>query len=193
MGLKSRVNKKLFVLDTNVLMHDPAALFCFEEHDIFIPTVVLEELDRGKKGLSEVACNVRQISRFLDELMPDANAEDISDGLLLVNALVRNDDSDAGHLFFQTQLHACHLRVVDDVLGPEGGLGSPAVDHDVTVLSGEVGDDGRWVAGASLGQQSLTGERHGAQHHLRRARTSPRSGPGCAGRPPPSRGFGLHL
>ena len=44
--------RRLFVLDTNVLMHDPTALFRFEEHDIFLPMVVLEELDNGKKGLS---------------------------------------------------------------------------------------------------------------------------------------------
>ncbi|KKN26446.1 hypothetical protein LCGC14_0874710 [marine sediment metagenome] len=61
--------KRLFILDTNVLMHDPTALFRFDEHDIYLPMVVLEELDRGKKGLSEVSRNVRQVSRFLDELL----------------------------------------------------------------------------------------------------------------------------
>ena len=61
--------KRLFVLDTNVLMHDPTALFRFQEHDIFLPMVVLEEMDRSKKGVSEVARNVRQVSRFLDELI----------------------------------------------------------------------------------------------------------------------------
>ena len=63
------MSRRVFVLDTNVLMHDPTALFRFQEHDIFIPMVVLEELDAGKKGVSEVARNVRQVSRFLDELM----------------------------------------------------------------------------------------------------------------------------
>jgi PhoH-like ATPase len=42
--------KRLFVLDTNVLMHDPTALFRFQEHDIYLPMVVLEELDR-QEGL----------------------------------------------------------------------------------------------------------------------------------------------
>ena len=56
------------------MMHDPSAIFRFEEHDIFIPMTVLEELDAGKKGLSEAARNVRQVSRFLDELM--ANSSD---------------------------------------------------------------------------------------------------------------------
>ncbi len=64
--------KRLFVLDTNVLMHDPTALFRFDEHDIFLPMVVLEELDKGKKGLSEVSRNVRQVTRFLDELLLQA-------------------------------------------------------------------------------------------------------------------------
>ena len=69
--------KRLFVLDTNVLMHDPTALFRFDEHDIFLPMVVLEELDRGKKGLSEVSRNVRQVSRFLDDLMLQATHEEM--------------------------------------------------------------------------------------------------------------------
>jgi PhoH-like ATPase len=64
--------RRIFVLDTNVLMHDPAAIFRFEEHDVVIPMIVLEELDAGKKGVSEAARNVRQVSRFLDELMASA-------------------------------------------------------------------------------------------------------------------------
>ena len=60
---------KLFVLDTNVLMHDPTSLFRFEEHDIYLPILTLEELDNNKKGVTEVARNARQASRFLDELV----------------------------------------------------------------------------------------------------------------------------
>src|SRR5512146_1661485 len=63
--------RRLYVLDTNVLMHDPTAIFRFQEHDIFLPMVVLEELDAGKKGVSEAARNVRQVSRFLDDMMRD--------------------------------------------------------------------------------------------------------------------------
>jgi len=62
-------HRKLFVLDTNVLLHDPNALFQFQEHDIFLPMIVLEELDHQKKGMSEVARNARQVSRFLDGLI----------------------------------------------------------------------------------------------------------------------------
>ena len=64
---------KLFVLDTNVLLHDPTALFRFEEHDIFLPMVVLEELDAHKKGASEIARNARQVSRQLDLLVAHAD------------------------------------------------------------------------------------------------------------------------
>ena len=60
---------KLFVLDTNVLMHDPMCLFRFEEHDVFLPMIVLEELDGHKKGMTEVARNARQTSRSLDALV----------------------------------------------------------------------------------------------------------------------------
>ena len=67
MSKTPKSDRRLFILDTNVLMHDPTAIFGFQEHDIFLPMVVLEELDAAKKGLSEVARNVRQVSRFLDE------------------------------------------------------------------------------------------------------------------------------
>ncbi len=65
---------KLFVLDTNVLMHDPTSLFRFEEHDIFLPMMTLEELDNNKKGMSEVARNARQASRFLDDIVSGCRA-----------------------------------------------------------------------------------------------------------------------
>ena len=70
---------KIFVLDTNVLMHDPTSLYRFEEHDLFIPIMTLEELDDHKKGMSEIARNARQVSRMLDELL--AFADDIDDGI----------------------------------------------------------------------------------------------------------------
>ncbi|MDP1606313.1 MAG: PhoH family protein [Rhodocyclaceae bacterium] len=65
---------KLFVLDTNVLMHDPLSLFRFEEHDIYVPMMTLEELDANKKGMSEVARNARQTSRLLDEIVSSCEA-----------------------------------------------------------------------------------------------------------------------
>jgi len=59
--------KKIFVIDTNVLLHDPRAIFSFEENDVIIPIVVIEELDKFKKGIDEIGRNARQVSRFLDE------------------------------------------------------------------------------------------------------------------------------
>ncbi len=59
--------KKIFVLDTNVLLHDPRAIFSFEENDVIIPIVVIEELDKFKKGIDETGRNARQVSRILDE------------------------------------------------------------------------------------------------------------------------------
>ncbi len=95
-------NKRLFVFDTNVLMHDPTSLFRFQEHDIFIPMVVLEELDRGKKGLSEVARNVRQVSRFIDNLMTQYD-NGIEDGVpLMLDGYLDNTKEASGRLFFQT-------------------------------------------------------------------------------------------
>ena len=64
--------RQIFVLDTNVLMHDPGAIYRFQEHDVFLPMVVLEELDAAKKGVSEVARNVRQVTRMLDDLIEEA-------------------------------------------------------------------------------------------------------------------------
>src|SRR5678815_5491719 len=61
-------SSRLFVLDTNVLMHDPTSLFRFEEHDVYIPIAILEELDNHKKGMSEVSRNARQASRYLGEI-----------------------------------------------------------------------------------------------------------------------------
>ena len=95
---------KTFVLDTNVLMHDPSSLFRFEEHDVFLPMMTLEELDNHKKGMSEVARNVRQVTRSLDALIDAISGEvgvkaKIGEGIPL-NALGHKDAS--GRLYFQT-------------------------------------------------------------------------------------------
>jgi PhoH-like ATPase len=103
---KSRV-RKLFVLDTNVLMHDPASLFRFEEHDLYLPMGTLEELDSNKKGLSDVARNARQASRFLDEIVSakggdiGGKAGDIAGGLPIRTR--DNGPSAGGRLFLQTE------------------------------------------------------------------------------------------
>ena len=95
---------KLFVLDTNVLMHDPMSLFRFEEHDVFLPMITLEELDGHKKGMSEVARNARQVSRELDALASFTSADGTLDNTQGI-ALAKTGHKDAGgKLFFQTML-----------------------------------------------------------------------------------------
>ena len=91
---------RLFVLDTNVLLHDPTSLFRFEEHDIYLPMIVLEELDAHKKGMTEVARNARQISRTLDQLAAIAGELAMEKGLAL-DAIGHRTAT--GRLFFQTQ------------------------------------------------------------------------------------------
>ncbi|HEY0974237.1 MAG TPA: PhoH family protein [Solimonas sp.] len=103
--------RKIFVLDTNVLLHDPSSIFRFEEHDLYIPMVVLEELDAAKKGTSEVARNARQVSRFLDELMQDKNHAQIEKGLTLPGTHGplngkgngKSGEPATGKLYFQTR------------------------------------------------------------------------------------------
>jgi PhoH-like ATPase len=91
---------KLFVLDTNVLMHDPMCLFLFEEHDVYLPMIVLEELDSHKKGMTEVARNARQTSRSLDALAATLGS-DMKLGLPLNGT---GHIEAQGKLFFQTQI-----------------------------------------------------------------------------------------
>ena len=57
-------NRKLFVLDTNILLHEPFAIFSFQEHDVVIPMTVLEELDRIKDSKRDVARDARIAIRY---------------------------------------------------------------------------------------------------------------------------------
>ena len=94
---------KLFVLDTNVLMHDPTSVFHFEEHDVYLPMLTLEELDANKKGMTEVARNARQASRFLDELVTaqaTRGGQSIAQGISLRE---KSGGAATGRLFLQTE------------------------------------------------------------------------------------------
>ncbi|HEU0276437.1 MAG TPA: PhoH family protein [Rhodanobacteraceae bacterium] len=95
---------RIYALDTNVLLHDPTALFRFEEHDVFIPMTVLEELDEKKQGISEVARNARQASRFLNELIERNNSHGIANGLPLAqpDGVKLRSGNARGRLYFQT-------------------------------------------------------------------------------------------
>ncbi|WP_295009310.1 PhoH family protein [uncultured Dechloromonas sp.] len=90
---------KIFVLDTNVLMHDPSCLYRFEEHDVFLPIMTLEELDNHKKGMSEIARNARQASRTLDEMLAHDDV-DIDEGIDLYGP---SSKLASGRLYLQTE------------------------------------------------------------------------------------------
>lgn len=91
---KSQHEKKLYVLDTNVLMHEPESIYKFEEHSVFIPLRVLEELDAHKRGQNEIARNARQAHRYLDELLSTIDIDQLSAGIAL--------GKEGGKLLFQT-------------------------------------------------------------------------------------------
>jgi len=132
---------KLFVLDTNVLMHDPMSLFRFEEHDIFLPMIVLEELDGHKKGMTEVARNARQASRTLDALA-GAKGADIATGLKLDTTGHREA---GGSLFFQTQTLSNTLpsslpqgKADNQILGVVQALRDQHAPREVVLVSKDI-------------------------------------------------------
>ena len=69
-----------YVLDTNVLLHDPKSIFVFEEHQVIIPLAVLREIDKFKRDSTELGANARRVSRYLDKL---STRGDIKEGVLL--------------------------------------------------------------------------------------------------------------
>mgnify|MGYP001627035811 CR=1 FL=1 len=133
--------RRLFVLDTNVLMHDPTCLFRFEEHDIYLPMIVLEELDNNKKGMSEVARNARQASRTLDALAATVRG-DIRDGVALT-ALGHREAT--GTLFFQTEPFAhplpdgiAHGKADNQILVVVQALKRLHPERDVVLVSKDI-------------------------------------------------------
>ncbi len=116
----AKTSTKLFVLDTNVLMHDPTSVFRFEEHDIFLPIVTLEELDNNKKGVSEVARNARQASRFLDEIVSKPGG-DITAGMSLQRY---EADAATGRLYLQTE-------AINDILPASLPIGMGKTDNQI--------------------------------------------------------------
>ncbi|HJV68065.1 PhoH family protein [Ideonella sp.] len=132
---------KLFVLDTNVLMHDPMSLFRFEEHDIYLPMITLEELDGHKKGMSEVSRNVRQVSRELDALAADSKLDPTA-GI----ALAKTGHREAGgKLFFQTTLREIKLpaglpqgKADNQILGVVQSLREELKGREVVLVSKDI-------------------------------------------------------
>ena len=146
MGRKHASGRRVFVLDTNVLMHDPAAIFRFQEHDVYLPMVVLEELDGAKKGVSEVARNVRQASRFLDELVDGTDRHGIEHGIEL--PAPENAGAGApgrGRLFFQTRTYPDGLpeslpgsRLDNSILATARALQAERQDAAVILVSKDI-------------------------------------------------------
>lgn len=132
---------KLFVLDTNVLMHDPTSLFRFEEHDVYLPMMTLEELDNHKKGMSEVARNARTVSRSLDALV--AGTEGSMDTGIPLSKLGNRDAR--GHLFFQTRLAHITLpaglpqgKADNQILGVVRALQEQYPERQVVLVSKDI-------------------------------------------------------
>ena len=132
---------KLFVLDTNVLMHDPMCLFQFEEHDIYLPMIVLEELDSHKKGMTEVARNARQTSRSLDALAAEPGT-DMKQGLPLSTT---GHIEARGKLYFQTQVMDVSLPISlpqgkadNQILGVVQALGKLHAPREVVLVSKDI-------------------------------------------------------
>ena len=131
----------LFVLDTNVLMHDPSSLFRFSEHDLFLPMTTLEELDNHKKGMTEVARNARTVSRSLDQLV--AGTSGTLDNGIPLNKLGNQDVS--GRLFFQTKLTTYGLpeglpegKGDNQILAVVSELQKNHIDQEVVLVSKDI-------------------------------------------------------
>lgn len=138
-GAKAR--RKIFVLDTNVLMHDPSSLFRFAEHDIYLPMMTLEELDNHKRGMSEVSRNARQVSRVLDEMIATVEGS-IDDGIAL--SVLGNVDA-SGRLFFQTRAIAAMLpsslpvgKADNQILGVVRELHERFASREVVLVSKDI-------------------------------------------------------
>jgi PhoH-like ATPase len=138
-------NKRLYVLDTNVLMHDPTSIFRFEEHDVFLPMIVLEELDAAKKGLTEVSRNVRQVSRFIGDLMNHQGATQLEKGLELQIPHGLEMPTARGRLYFQTRSTETHPSLLsegsfadNEILSTALALQESHKKHEIVLVSKDI-------------------------------------------------------
>lgn len=90
-------HKKIFVLDTNILLHEPLAFLSFKEHDVVVPMTVLEELDYIKDSKKDVARDARVSIRAMENLLHDASPEDMTEGVSMVG-LASGDAAPSGKL-----------------------------------------------------------------------------------------------
>jgi PhoH-like ATPase len=121
--------RKLFVLDTNVILHDAGCIFNFDEHHIAIPIAVLEELDQFKKGDSGINFQAREFLRRLDELTGDVLSQSgasLGRGLGAIRVVM------GGKL--DEQLHAAFLRESSDHRILNTALNLQKQEPDVPVI-----------------------------------------------------------
>lgn len=138
--------KRLFVLDTNVLMADPTAIYRFQEHDVYLPMVVLEELDAHKTGPSDLARNVRQTNRTLVDLMGNAAQAEIIAGLSIPNSYdQQKDQASTGRLFFQANEFNETIPAAlpgsnadNNILATCLGLKKKFTDHTIILVSKDI-------------------------------------------------------
>jgi len=137
----SKKQTKLFVLDTNVMLHDPTCLYRFQEHDIYLPMATLEELDHNKKGMTEVARNARQVTRFLDEIVSSAEMH-IQDGASLAE---HSHKAATGRLFLQTHPITSDVtsilpfsKVDNQILGVVAFLKAQQPERQVILVSKDI-------------------------------------------------------
>ncbi len=136
---------KLFVLDTNVLLHDPMSLFRFDEHDVYLPMITLEELDGHKKGMTEVARNARQVSRELDTLATDLSTRQQVDPAAGIELAKTGHVEAKGKLYFQTTGLAVELptglpqgKADNQILGVVQALRTQHHGREVVLVSKDI-------------------------------------------------------
>jgi PhoH-like ATPase len=135
---RRRARNKLYILDTNVLLHDPQCLFRFEEHDIYIPFVTLEELDNKKQGTQDVNRNARQATRLIADVASQPGK--LQRGFLLKSF---NGKKATGRMFLQDKLLPFlkdeHLRKNDNqYLAVLKNLRTKRKDSDVILVSKDI-------------------------------------------------------
>lgn len=139
-NLKHDGKNKLYVLDTNVLLHDPTSIFRFQEHDIYLPMMTLEELDNHKSGMTDVARNARQVSRTLDGILQNLEGP-IDKGIPLETL---NHGEATGRLFIQTKPFDVKLPMLpqgkadNQILSEVEGLKESVKDRDVVLVSKDI-------------------------------------------------------
>lgn len=139
-NLKHDGKNKLYVLDTNVLLHDPTSIFRFQEHDIYLPMMTLEELDNHKSGMTDVARNARQVSRTLDGILQNLEGP-IDKGIPLETL---NHGEATGRLFIQTKPFNVKLPMLpqgkadNQILSVVEGLKESVKDRDVVLVSKDI-------------------------------------------------------